>query len=124
MRRALILSTLLFSFSAGAAAQSSSPSPKAPAHPTQPAPSSAAAQAARASFAKLPLSFEQNQGQTDTRVKFLSRGDGYNLFLTADEAVIALRGGTFSDSSKKAPEGAALWLKMVGAKACRESFRL
>jgi uncharacterized protein (TIGR03437 family) len=42
-------------------------------------------------YGKLPLSFEENQGQTDSDVKFLSRGGGYSLFLTADEAVMALR---------------------------------
>ncbi|PYX28521.1 MAG: hypothetical protein DMG80_16535, partial [Acidobacteria bacterium] len=39
----------------------------------------------------LPMYFEANQGQTDSRVKFLSRGHGYGLFLTADEAVLTLR---------------------------------
>ena len=43
-------------------------------------------------YGKLPLSFEANQGQTDSRVKFLSRGSGYTLFLTSDEAVFSLRG--------------------------------
>jgi Bacterial Ig-like domain (group 3)/Beta-propeller repeat len=42
-------------------------------------------------YGKLPLSFEANQGQADARVKFLSRTGGYSLFLTADEAVLALR---------------------------------
>ncbi len=42
-------------------------------------------------YGKLPLSFEANQGQTDERVKFISRGQGYGLFLTADEAVLTLR---------------------------------
>jgi Beta-propeller repeat/Abnormal spindle-like microcephaly-assoc'd, ASPM-SPD-2-Hydin len=42
-------------------------------------------------YGKLPLTFEANQGQTDVRVKFLSRGAGYTLFLTNDEAVFALR---------------------------------
>ena len=42
------------------------------------------------SYGKLPLSFEQNNGQTDQRVKFLSRGSGYTLFLTGNEAVLAL----------------------------------
>ncbi len=42
-------------------------------------------------YGKLPLSFETNQGQTDSRVKFLSRGSGYTLFLTSTEAVLALR---------------------------------
>ena len=45
------------------------------------------------SYGKLPLSFEASQGQTDARVKFLSRGAGYKLFLTSDEAVFTLRGG-------------------------------
>jgi Beta-propeller repeat len=43
-------------------------------------------------YGKLPLSFEANHGQTDARVKFLSRGNGYTLFLTGDEAVFSLRG--------------------------------
>jgi len=42
-------------------------------------------------YGKLPLRFEPNQGQTDERVKFLSRGPGYDLFLTATGAVITLR---------------------------------
>ena len=42
-------------------------------------------------YGKLPLTFEANQGQTDERVKFLSRGAGYNLFLTSGEAVLVLR---------------------------------
>ena len=40
---------------------------------------------------KLPLSFEVNRGQTDARVKFVSHGSGYVLFLTSTEAVLALR---------------------------------
>jgi hypothetical protein len=42
-------------------------------------------------YGKLPLSFEINQGQTDSQVKFLSRGPGYTLFLTGEEAVLSLR---------------------------------
>ena len=45
-------------------------------------------------YGKLPLSFEINRGQTDPRVKFLSRGSGYSLFLTGDEAVLSLRKGS------------------------------
>ena len=44
-----------------------------------------------AAYGKLPLSFEVNQGQTDATVKFFSRGAGYALFLTGDEAVLAMR---------------------------------
>ena len=42
-------------------------------------------------YGQLPLTFEANQGQSDSQVKFLSRGSGYTLFLTPTEAVLALR---------------------------------
>jgi hypothetical protein len=63
---------------------------------------------AQASYSKLPLSFEANQGQTDAQVEFLSRGNGDTLFLTPTEAVLHL---------KKAPENdeAVLRMQMVGA---------
>ncbi len=41
-------------------------------------------------YGKTPLSFEINEGQVDDQVKFLSRGQGYNLFLTPTESVLAL----------------------------------
>ena len=41
-------------------------------------------------YGKLPLSFEVNQGQSDPQVKFLSRGNGYSLFLTDSSAVLSL----------------------------------
>ncbi len=40
-------------------------------------------------YGELPLSFEMNQGQSDAQVKFLSRGQGYNLYLTSGEAMLA-----------------------------------
>jgi beta-propeller repeat-containing protein len=57
-------------------------------------------------YGKLALSFEANQGQTAPQVKFISRGDGYNLFLTSNEAVLAMNKGA---------QGAALKIKLVGA---------
>ena len=42
-------------------------------------------------YGNLPLAFELNQGQTDRRVKFLSRGNGYSLFFIANEAILALK---------------------------------
>ncbi len=59
---------------------------------------------------KLPLSFEANQGQTDQRVKFLSRGSGYTLFLTEDSAVLALRA-----KDKMHAKNAVLRMKLLGA---------
>jgi hypothetical protein len=45
----------------------------------------------QASYGKLPLGFEANQGQTSSEVKFVSRGKGYTAFLTAGGMVLALR---------------------------------
>ncbi len=43
------------------------------------------------SYGRLPLSFEANNGQTESQVRFLARGRGYTLFLAENEAVFALR---------------------------------
>jgi len=43
-------------------------------------------------YGRLPLRFEANTGQADPRVSFLSRGHGYALFLSPDEAALSLRG--------------------------------
>jgi hypothetical protein len=41
-------------------------------------------------YGRAPLSFEANMGQTeDARVKFVSRGTGYNVYLTSTEATFA-----------------------------------
>ena len=62
-------------------------------------------------LSQLPMSFELNKGQTAAPVKFISRGLGYQLFLTGNEAVLKIQ---------KAPdanvrEGSVLRLKMLGA---------
>jgi len=41
-------------------------------------------------YGQLPLQFEANEGQTRADVRFLSRGSGYNVYLTAREAVLVL----------------------------------
>jgi hypothetical protein len=41
-------------------------------------------------YGKLPLSFEENQGQTAREVRYVSHGNGYELFLTPQEAVLTL----------------------------------
>src|SRR5579863_1689288 len=65
-------------------------------------------------YGRLPMSFEANVGQVgggtigaDPGVKFLSRGTGYTLFLTTDQAVLALR--------QKTSGSAALRMGLVGA---------
>ena len=42
-------------------------------------------------YGKLPLSFEENVGQTAQEVRYVSHGAGYELFLTPQEAVLSLR---------------------------------
>ena len=73
-------------------------------------------------FGSLPLSFEANEGQVDRAVKFLSRGAGYDLFLTGDEAVLLLRKPRAAEKDPRrtasdlpAREGSVLRLKMLGA---------
>ena len=53
------------------------------------------------SYGRLPLAFESNQGQADQRVKFLSRGAGYTLFLAGDEAVLTLRGASRKSKAER-----------------------
>jgi hypothetical protein len=55
-------------------------------------PAAATAQArVSEAYGKLPLHFEANRGQTHDDVRFLSRGPGYGLYLTAGEAVLVLK---------------------------------
>jgi hypothetical protein len=71
-------------------------------------------------YDKLSLAFEANNGQTSERVKFLSRGRGYTLFLTSAEAVLSLRtpGRTSVDRKMRpkseASPAAALRIRLLG----------
>lgn len=80
---------------------------------------------AQAAYGKLPFCFEANQGQTDSRVRFLARGAGYSLFLTPSEAVLALRPrktrarAAGPDVTTLEPDGAdqtVLRLRLTGAR--------
>jgi hypothetical protein len=57
----------------------------------------------------LPLAFEPNQGQSDSRVRFLSRGNGYTLFLTDTGPVLAIDG----------PPGSAIRASVLDAQPAR-----
>lgn len=57
----------------------------------------AAAAGVAAQHAALPMRFEPNVGQSDPRVEFLARGNGYTLFLTRSESVFALAKGPTGD---------------------------
>ncbi|HYK63694.1 MAG TPA: hypothetical protein VEY94_02010 [Patescibacteria group bacterium] len=66
-------------------------------------------------YAKRPLSFERNDGQTDAKVKFISRGDGYTLFLSPAEAVLALRTTGKESGQTQKFESETLRIQLVGA---------
>ncbi len=75
--------------------------------------SESASAGARLAYGNLPLIFEQNQGQSDSRVKFLARGSGYGLFLTGDGPLLALRDG--ANKTQHALDFSALRMKLAGA---------
>ncbi|MGB9123418.1 MAG: SBBP repeat-containing protein [Candidatus Angelobacter sp.] len=75
-------------------------------------------------YGNLPLSFEPNRGQTDPRVKFLSRAGNRTLWLTSDEAVLAVGRPSRPDGPDAKKAGAVkedqiapavLRMKFVGA---------
>jgi hypothetical protein len=79
--------------------------------------------AVAAAYGQIPLSFEANQGQADPAVEFLSRGSGYALFLTSQEAVLSLSKpvtvapAATSAAAQSAPIEDVLRLQLVGANA-------
>jgi Big-like domain-containing protein/IPT/TIG domain-containing protein len=60
-----------------------------------------------ASFYHVPLAFEANAGQTDARVKFLSQGPGYSLFLTPSQATLVLQSRKRQAETADVPDAAA-----------------
>jgi len=68
---------------------------------------------ARSILGQLPMIFEPNQGQAESGVKFVSRGQGYSLFLDETGAVLAMQ-----TKSPKNPKNASLEtvrMTLVGA---------
>src|ERR1700684_1161312 len=59
----------------------------------------------QASMGKLPLAFEANQGQTDPQVKYMARGNGYAVFLTANETVFAMQASSQTSITGAARRG-------------------
>ena len=87
----------------------------------------AEAEAARSRFEEAfqgsPLQFEPNEGQTDRRFDFLSRGGGYDVLLSPTETVLALkegRRGKDGNGRHVASHAAVLGMKLVGANAKAE----
>ena len=78
-------------------------------------------------YGKLPLSFEQNRGQADGQVKFLSRGANYALLLTQTEAVLSLLskrpGATSQDTGSADSELQSAILRRDALRWTRSAFR-
>jgi hypothetical protein len=74
-------------------------------------PSAPMKQQALAAYAKLPLAFVANAGQTDARVRYSAQGAGLAVFLTRREAMLALE----RPATKGKRKGAALALRFLGA---------
>jgi hypothetical protein len=76
-------------------------------------------------YRKLPLTFEENRGQVDRKVKFLSRGSGYTLLLSPTEAVLSLSAQRSKSEDRRdvrtmqprpsRTRSTALRMKLVGA---------
>ncbi len=75
----------------------------------EPAPPLSAQQA----FAAAPLAFEINQGQVDPSVSFLARAPGYQLFLTARQAVMVFSKGMPGPGGEQ--QAAVLRMRFEGA---------
>src|SRR5438552_9623315 len=73
----------------------------------------------RLALDQLPISFEPNQGQTDSQVKFLARGAGYELFLTSSQAVLALSPGLAESGAAKSSatkrQSSVVTMQLAGA---------
>jgi Beta-propeller repeat len=65
----------------------------------------------QATYAALPLAFEKNQGQTDAQVEYMARGNGYTLFLTANDAVFSLHSRPAASETSKVRRGSLLRAK-------------
>ena len=70
-----------------------------------------------AGYGRLPLAFEANQGQSDPQVRFVTRGAGYNLFLTNTEAVLTLQSSAISHQPSAST---VLRMRLVGVNAKTE----
>jgi len=68
--------------------------------------------------ADVPLSFEANQGQSDSRVKFPARGYGDTLFLTPFETVLSLApAAAAAERGPSHPSHPVVRFRLIGANA-------
>jgi hypothetical protein len=75
-------------------------------------------------YGQIPIAFEANQGQIDPQVKFLARGSGYSLFLTANESVLTLQQQSGKPTDGNPPASDILRIALVGANGNPQVFGL
>ncbi|HEX8282985.1 MAG TPA: SBBP repeat-containing protein [Pyrinomonadaceae bacterium] len=123
-RIGLLLASLLLSLSL-LAGRSPEHAPASHAETNAPAQTHAPGARLENSLARLPASFEANAGQADARVKFVSRGEGHTLMLTAEGATLALRtDGGRKEGARRVSSRRALGESARAARADAPSFRL
>ena len=79
-------------------------------------------------YKTLPAYFEQNRGQSDPRVRYLSHGPNYTVFLTGQGSVLALRKITAAPRPAQSEDNgakrrdqvkvttASVWINLTGAR--------
>lgn len=68
-------------------------------------------------YGKLPLSFEENRGQTGASCEYVARGPGYNIFLTPGEALLV-----FQERRRTSTESAALTNEPISERGVEPRF--
>jgi hypothetical protein len=64
---------------------------------------------------QLPLIFEPNEGQADSRVKFLARGAGYGLFLESTEATLSFQTAPAANGKGSSTQTQIITMTLAGA---------
>jgi Beta-propeller repeat/Domain of unknown function DUF11 len=75
---------------------------------------------AKSILSQLPMIFEPNQGQADSKVKFVAHGQGYSLSLDEAGAVLSLQAPRAASTGIKKQKLSSVRMKLVGANPAAE----
>ncbi len=70
-------------------------------------------QQAADAYAELPVSFIENQGQTNARVRYYARGNGYAFYMTPSEVMLTFAKQGEATTARQTPDGVALALQFL-----------
>jgi hypothetical protein len=70
-------------------------------------------QQAADAYAKLPVAFVENRGQTDARARLYAQGNGYAFFMTPSSVVLSLSKQQAAQADPQTPEQIALALQFI-----------